>query len=140
MAERVIVKQDSQFRTVFKAADPEDVHSDEFETVEDIHQLTPYGMLLSSIASCTALVLHTFAQNHEIALEDVEIHMSYDRIFREDCESCEEEQEYTEEINEKIRLIGNLSQQERDKLMRIAHFCPIYQMVEPGIPIKTSAM
>ena len=84
MAERMIVKQDSQFRTVFKTADPEDIHSDEFEVVEGIHQLTPYGMLLSSIASCTALVLYTFAQNHEIPLEDVEIQISYDRVFRDD--------------------------------------------------------
>ena len=140
MAERVIVKQDSQFRTVFKAADPEDLHSSEFETIEGIHQLTPYGMLLSSIASCTALVLHTFSQHHDIHLEDVEIHMSYDRVFRDDCENCEEEQEYSEEIQEKIRLAGDLSQKDRDKLMRIAHRCPIYQMVKPGFPIMTSAL
>ena len=140
MAERVIVIQDSQFRTVFKAADPEDLHSGEFETIKSIHQLTPYGMLLSSIASCTALVLHTFSQHHDIPLEDVEIHMSYDRVFRDDCENCEEEQEYSEEIQEKIRLAGDLSQKDRDKLMRIAHRCPIYQMVKPGIPIITSAM
>jgi putative redox protein len=140
MAERVIVNQDSQFRTIFKAADPEDFHADEFEIIEGIHQLTPYGMLLASIASCTALVLHTFAQNHDIKLQDVEIHMSYDRVFRDDCENCEEDEEFSEEIGEKIRLNGDLSQADRDKLMRIAHHCPIYQMVIQGIPITTSVL
>ena len=140
MAERVIVTQDSQFRTMFKTADPEDIHSDEFETVESIHQLTPYGMLLSSIASCTALVLHTFAQNHELPLQDVEIHISYERVFRDDCENCDEEQEFQEEIHEKIHLNGNLSQEDREKLMRIAHHCPIFQMAKSGIPIQTSAI
>jgi len=125
MAERVIVKQDSQFRTRFLAADPEDATSVEFETVEDIHQLTPYGMLLSSLASCTALVLHTFAQHH-------------DRVFRDDCENCEEDQKYREEVSEKILLNGDLSQSDRDKLLRIAHHCPIYQMMKPGILINTS--
>jgi len=140
MAERVIVKQDSQFRTRFLAADPEDSTSDEYEEVADIHQLTPYGMLLSSLASCTALVLRTFAQHHDLALDSVELHMSYDRVFRDDCENIEEGQDYCEEISEKILLKGDLSQDERDKLLRIAHRCPVYEMLKPGITISTILM
>ena len=138
MAERVIVKQDRQFRTQFLAADPEDIHSNVFETIEDIHQLTPYGLLLSSLASCTALVMHTFAQNHDIGLKEVEMHMSYQRVFREDCEDCDEEKEYNEEIRERILLKGDLGAAEREKLLLVAHFCPIYKMMKEGIPITSS--
>jgi len=138
MAERVIVKQDRQFRTQFLAADPEDIHSNVFETIEDIHQLTPYGMLLSSLASCTALVINTFAQNHDIGLKEVEMHMAYQRVFREDCEDCDEEKEYNEEISERILLEGDLSAAEREKLFHIAHFCPVYKMMEEGITITSS--
>ena len=138
MAERVIVKQDRQFRTQFSVADPEDIQSNVFETVEDIHQLTPYGMLLSSLASCTALVMHTYAQNHDIKLREVELHMSYQRVFREDCEDCEEEKEYKEEISERILLEGDLSSADREKLLRVAHFCPIFKMMVDGITINSS--
>jgi uncharacterized OsmC-like protein len=138
MAERVIVKQDRQFRTQFSVADPEDIQSDIFEAVDDIHQLTPYGMLLSSLASCTALVMHTYAQNHDIKLREVELHMSYKRVFREDCEDCEESREYNEEISERILLEGDLSSEEREKLLRIAHFCPIFKMIVDGITINSS--
>ncbi len=138
MAERVIVKQDRQFRTQFSVADPEDVQSNIFETVEDIHQLTPYGMLLSSLASCTALVVHTYAQNHDIKLQEIELHMSYQRVFREDCEDCDEEREYVEEISERILLEGDLSSAEREKLLRVAHFCPIHKMMNDGVVINAS--
>jgi uncharacterized OsmC-like protein len=138
MAERIIVKQDHQFRTQFLAADPEDIHSNVFESIDDIHQLTPYGMLLSSLASCTALVMHTFAQNHDIGLKEVEMHMSYQRVFREDCEDCEEDKEYTEEINERILLEGDLSAADREKLLHVAHFCPIFKMMKEGITIASS--
>lgn len=138
MAERVIVKQDRQFRTQFSAADPEDNQSNVFEAIEDIHQLTPYGMLLSSLASCTALVMHTYAQNHDIKLKEVELHMSYQRVFREDCEDCEEEKEYSEEISERILLEGDLSAVEREKLLHVAHYCPIYIMMKSGITIDSS--
>jgi len=138
MAERVIVKQDRKFHTQFSAADPEDIQSNVFEPVEDIHQLTPYGMLLSSLASCTALVIHTFAQNHDIKLQEVELHMSYQRVFREDCEDCEEERDYSEEISERILLEGDLSSADREKLLHVAHFCPIYKMMVDGITINSS--
>jgi uncharacterized OsmC-like protein len=138
MAERIIVKQDRQFRTQFLAADPEDIHSNVFESIDDIHQLTPYGMLLCSLASCTALVMHTFAQNHDIGLKEVEMHMSYQRVFREDCEDCEEDKEYTEEISERILLEGDLSAADREKLLHVAHFCPIFKMMKEGITVTSS--
>jgi uncharacterized OsmC-like protein len=138
MAERVIVKQDRQFRTQFSAADPEDIQSNVFEAVEDIHQLTPYGMLLGSLASCTALVMHTYAQNHDIKLREVELHMSYQRVFREDCEDCEEEKLYAEEIKDRILLVGDLSAAEREKLLQVAHYCPIYRMMKDGVAINSS--
>jgi putative redox protein len=138
MAERVIVRQDNHFRTLFLAADPEDIHSDVFEPVEDVHKLTPYGMLLSSLASCTALILHTFAQNHDIHLKEVEIHAEYQRVFREDCENCDEKQEFDEEIEEKIMLEGDLSAANRQKLLQIAYFCPIFKILKESIKVHTS--
>ena len=138
MAERVIVKQDRHFRTTFLAADPEDIHSDSFEPVETIHQLTPYGMLLSSLASCTALVLHTYAHNHDIALDEVEMQMFYQRVFREDCEDCEDVPKYNEEIEQKIVLVGDISAADRIKLLQVAHYCPIHKMIKGNVNVKTS--
>lgn len=137
MAEKVVVRQDSQFRTLILSADPENIHSQTLEPVEDIHQLTPYGMLLSSLGSCTALVLHTHAQNHDISLNQVEIILEYERVFREDCEDCEEAGDYTEEIREKFNLTGEISLAEREKLIRVAHYCPIYKMLRKGIKVNT---
>jgi uncharacterized OsmC-like protein len=137
MTERIIIRQDHQLRTLFFTADPEDPASLEFEEIENIHRLTPYGMLLSSLGSCTALVLHTYAQNHDIDLIDVEIHLDYQRVFRDDCEDCDENQEYTEGITEKILLKGDLPAHIRELLLRVAHLCPVYKMMKEGIKIQT---
>jgi putative redox protein len=138
MAERMIVKQDRNFRTTFQVADPEDIHSDNYEPVETIHQLTPYGMLLGSLASCTALVLHTFAQNHDIPLNEVELHMFYQRVFREDCENCDEDRKFTEEFEQKILLVGDISAADRLKLLQVAHLCPVHKIIKGTMLIKTS--
>ncbi len=136
MAERVIVKQDKRFQTIFLAADPEDPHSHEFERVDDLHQITPYGMLYA------AGIVHRAGGAHlctepRARLDAVEIHLSYQRVFREDCEGCDEDLKFTEEIGERILLIGNLSAADRQKLLRIAHYCPIYKMLCDGIKVTT---
>lgn len=137
MAERIVVKLDRKFRAQFFTADPEDIHSNMFEPVENVHQLTPYGMLLTSLASCTAQVMHTYAMNHDMKLTEVEMQMTFQRVFRDDCEDCDESRNYKEEIEERILLIGDLSSVEREKLLRSAHYCPVYKILSTGIKVNS---
>ena len=137
MTERVIVRQNNRFETQFLAIDPHHPDSQEFEEAEYIHELTPYGMFLAGLAGCTAIVLHTYAQNHEVALEGVELRLKYDRIFDDDCENCEDIEGYTEQIEEEIVLIGDLDENERNKLFMISKQCPIHRMIEDGIEVQS---
>lgn len=137
MAERVIVRQNRLFETEILAQDPHNPDAGEFEPVAAIHHLTPYGMLLAGLGSCTTIVLHTYAQYHDVPLDEVEITLSYDRVFAEDCENCEEIDEYTEQIGEEMRLIGNLTSAEKKKLHVISRHCPIHQMLLHGIEVHS---
>ena len=137
MADYVIVKQDGEFRTRFWAKQEEEEQKGKMVEVEHIHQLNPYGMMLASLGSCTAIVLNTFAQYHHLNLDEVEIHLKYNRNYEKDCETCEETENYTEEIAEDLKLSGTLSQEERQRLLNIAHACPIYKMFREGIPVTT---
>jgi uncharacterized OsmC-like protein len=137
MADRVVVKQDGEFRTQFWAEMEEGSQKGKMERVEQLHQLNPYSMMLSSLGSCTAIVLNTYAQHHQLALIEVEIRLEYKRNYKKDCETCEEVGNYTEEVAEEILLKGKLSPEEHQRLLTIAHACPIYKMFKEGIPIKT---
>jgi putative redox protein len=136
MAESVIIRQNNRFEFEVLAQDPHD-HSDHFHPAESLYHLTPYGMWLAGLGTCTAIVLHTYAQNHGLDLQEVELHLHYDRVFAEDCEQCESAQRYTEEVNEGIKLVGNLTSAERQKLLAISRHCPIHKMLEHGIEIKS---
>jgi uncharacterized OsmC-like protein len=137
MAERVVVRQNRAFEIEILAADPNDPHAEHLHPVAHIHQLTPYGMLLAGLAACTAIVLHTYAQYHDVALDEVELRAQYDRVFAEDCEHCEGIEEYEEQIEEEIVLIGDLTAQERSKLMVISRQCPIHKMLSHGIEVRS---
>jgi len=137
MGERVIVRQDSQFGTEILAADPHDPDAEHFHPVTDVRQLTPYGMLLTGLGSCTAIVLHTYAHHHGVALDEVELALVYDRVFGEDCETCEDIDEYKEQISEKITLTGNLTSDERQRLFMVSRHCPIHKMLLNGIEVHS---
>jgi uncharacterized OsmC-like protein len=137
MAEKVVVRQNSQFETEFEAPPPHEPDSGHLHSVTHIHDLTPYGMLLASLGSCTAIILNTYAHNHGVSLEEVEIVLSYEREFLKDCEHCEEISRYTERIEQEILLSGDLTARERSKLFAISQQCPIDKMLMHGIQVTS---
>jgi putative redox protein len=137
MGERVIVRQNSQFQTQVLALDPHDPDASEFQPVEAIHHLTPYGMLLAGLGSCTAIVIHTYAQHHGVDVEEVELRIRYDRVFADDCEECESIEEYIEQIEEEILLVGDLTPAERRRLYMVSKHCPIHKMLTRGIEVTS---
>lgn len=101
--------------------------------VSAIHELSPYGMLLASLAECTAILLHAYARNHNVPLRGVELRMTYAREFATDCKDCDKSQTYTERIDAEVGLAGDLPPAERNKLLLIAKHCPVHKILHNGI-------
>lgn len=135
MGEQMVVRQDREFLTEILAPDPHRPDDPQLYPVEHIHHLTPYGMLLAGLATCTAIVLHTYARNHGIDLQEVELRLWYERVFADDCQDCEAIDEYREQIVEEMVLRGNLTSQERQKLWLISRHCPVHKMLHQGIEV-----
>lgn len=137
MAESIIVRQNREFEIQILAPPPGAEEAGHFHPVGDIYQLTPYGMLLAALGSCTAIVLHTYARHHDVPLREVELRIEYDRVFAEDCKDCEGIEEYTEQIDEEIVFIGDLAPEERKRLLAISRQCPIHKMLARGIEVRS---
>ena len=137
MTERVIVIQNKKFEIEFQTTDPHDPDSEEFQSVLHINELSPYTMLLSSVGACTSIVLHTYAQNHGVALDEVELHLQYQRDFQNDQEDANPTGSFEEKIEERLVLRGDLNDQDRQKLFRVAQQCSIHKMLEAGIEISS---
>jgi uncharacterized OsmC-like protein len=137
LAESVIVRQNSSFEIEILAQDPHNPQDDQFHPVDALYHLTPYGMLLSGLGSCTAIVLHTYAQHHDVNLDEVELRLTYDRVFADDCVECEDIQEYREQIDEQVVLTGDLTPQDRRKLFSVSKHCPIHRMLLQGIEVRS---
>ena len=137
MPEKVVIRQKNTYETEFWALDPEAPESTELHPVRHIEDLTPYGMLLASLGSCTAVVVNTYARYHELQLDEVELTVDYQRTFKEDCEHCEEMSQFEEQINVEISFKGDLTPEQHEKLAKISLQCPIHKMLKHGIEVKS---
>jgi uncharacterized OsmC-like protein len=138
MAEKVIVRMKSNLKAEVWAPDPMDPESDEIRPVENLNGLTPYGMLMASLGSCTALLLLTYARHHRLRLEEVELVIQYRRVFAKDLEKFDLISQFSEHIEQEIILSGKFTPGERDRLFVVADRCPVSRILEEGIDIKST--
>jgi uncharacterized OsmC-like protein len=136
MAERVVLRQNDRFEVEVLASSPPEEDSQALERVEHLQNLTPYGMLLASLGSCTAILLHSYAQNRGLKLREVELQLSYARNFKQDCDDCEGADQYDERIDLEIALSGELTEQERERLLLVSMQCPIHKIIKGGIQVR----
>jgi len=133
MPEKVVVLS-NRSETIFWVPDTQ---SDAFRPVEQISALTPDGMLLASLGSCTAIALHAYAQNHNLDLQYVELRLQSGRPDAPEREDHKRNGKSAEQIEEEIVLYGRLSPQEHDSLLDIAHQCSIHKMLKNEIEVKS---
>ena len=99
---------------------------------------TPYDYLLAGLGACTAMTLQIYAKFKKIKLDHVHVVLDHEKIHAEDCESCEEGTTgKIDQIRRKISFEGELSDQERKRLLQIADKCPVHRTLEGQPEILT---
>lgn len=98
---------------------------------------TPYGYLLSGLGACTAMTLRMYADFKKIPLEEVEVKLTHDKIHQRDGENTESSKGKIDQIKRKIRLSGDLTDDQRKRLVEIADRCPVHKTLEGKPEILT---
>jgi putative redox protein len=98
---------------------------------------TPYGLLLSSLGACTAMTLRMYADRKKLPLDRVTVHLSHEKIHAEDCADCETKVGKVDEIKRQLTIEGDLSGEQRQRLLEIADKCPVHRTLESEVRILT---
>jgi len=94
----------------------------------------PYDLLLGALGACTAMTLIMYATRKKIPLESVSVELDHQRIYRDDCEECTEEERRVEKITRQITVRGALTEEQKSKLLEIAAKCPVHRTIS-GTPV-----
>lgn len=96
----------------------------------------PYSLLLASLGACTAMTLQLYARHKQIRLEKVEVSLRHDRIYAKDCEDCETKEGKVDRIERYISLTGDLTNDQKNRMLQIAQRCPVHKTLTSEISIK----
>jgi putative redox protein len=79
-----------------------------------------------------------YADRKGIPLESVHVELEHSREHVEDCRNCDNEDNRIDVIDRSITLRGDLTGEQRRKLLEIAEKCPVHRTLENRIDIHTT--
>ena len=97
----------------------------------------PYELLLTALGACTAMTIRMYANRKQWPLEAVRVRLTHEKIHAEDCLACETKEGLVERIEREILLRGDLTDEQRQKLLEIANKCPVHRTLTSEIRIET---
>ena len=81
------------------------------------------------------MTLRVVAVKENIPLEGVEITVSNDRMYAKDCADCLTTNGYIHRFTVEIKLLGNLTPEQRERMLAVAKRCPVHKTLTSEIRI-----
>ena len=96
---------------------------------------SPYELLLWALGSCTAMTLIMYARRHDWPLDNVSVHLTHDRVHAQDSAAADGTGGKVEVVTRGISLRGDLTDEQRERLLEIAGRCPVHKTLSGGTKI-----
>lgn len=133
----IVSERDKKFtREIF-------THQHRFLSDEPVEQggadlgANPYELLLAALGSCTSMTLRMYANHKKLDLQDIEVTLRHSRVHLDDCATCDDRKALIDMISREIRLAGQLTEDQRKRLLEIANKCPVHKTLMNEIVIET---
>lgn len=135
-----LLREDDTFTTRIKAGDhyltadePKTVNGNDFGP-------SPYELVASGLAACTAMTIKMYANRKKWPLEDVEVHVSYKKDHAEDNIHLEDKGAKIDIFEREIKLSGTLDSSQQERMLEIANKCPVHKTLHSEVLVRTKLM
>ncbi|MDX1270552.1 OsmC family protein [Bizionia paragorgiae] len=88
---------------------------------------TPTELLESSLAACTAMTIRMYADRKAWDLQEAQVNVSFKRNIKTHLVT----------FKKQIELIGNLTSEQREKLLEIGKKCPIEKIIKGEVAVAS---
>lgn len=129
---------EDNFTTYIKAG-RHDLVADEPEKVGgDDYGPDPYALIASGLAACTAMTVKMYAQRKGWALTDIKVHVDHAKDYAHDCKEQQDSSSKIDVFTRTVEFIGDLTDDQKKKLLQIANKCPVHKTLKNASAIETT--
>lgn len=100
--------------------------------------MSPYGFLSAGLGACTSMTIRMYARRKGWPLTDIHVDVCHDKVHAQHAETGSGEKVDT--WQRKIRLTGELSPDQRQRLLEIADKCPVHRTLERSSSVITELL
>ena len=83
------------------------------------------------------MTLRMYADRKRWPLAGVRVVLDHAKIHARDCADCETKDGKIDRVERRIRLAGDLDEEQRARLLEIADKCPVHRTLEGEIDIRS---
>ena len=94
----------------------------------------PYEPVLAALGTCTSMTIRMYANRKKWPLEDIDSQLEHSW---EHASDCDESTVQIDVVSRSIRLVGDLDETQRARLMEIADRCPLHRTLAGTLRIDT---
>ncbi|HCI58423.1 MAG: OsmC family protein [Bacteroidetes bacterium] len=89
--------------------------------------LSPFELVAAALSACTSITVRMYAERKKWPLSDVntDISVSWDKLNNKTV------------VQRKVNFSGNLSDEQKNRLLQIANVCPVHKVLTNPIEIFT---
>ena len=98
---------------------------------------SPYEFLLAALGACKVMTMRMYAERKGLPMQGAEVTLRHTRIHAEDCDSCETESGKVDLIDVNIKVTGEMDEESRSKIEKIAERCPVHRTLQSELMIDT---
>jgi putative redox protein len=98
----------------------------------------PYDLLLAALGACTSMTVRLYADHKQIPLLRTQVRLRHEKIYAKDCAECETKEGKIDHIERAITFEGDLTAEQRARLMEIADKCPVHRTLKSEVDIRTT--
>ncbi len=96
----------------------------------------PYEWVTAGLGACTSMTVRMYAERKGWQLERVEVTLRHAKDHAKDCAECEAGRKI-DIFEREIRLVGDLDQDQRARLLEIADKCPVHRTLHDRVEVRT---